>query len=181
MADAAIKELNFRFREHAIGYQFEDGMIIRTDSEFLHAEVVKPALALLNAPEFDGAQAEFLKAHEHYRHGNSKGLLIDCLNAFESTMKCICAKREWKHDPNATSSALINILFQRELIPQFWSNYFTGLRATLEGGVAPARNRLGGHGQGAEITEVPLSVAAFVLHQTAAAIVFLVTAEKESP
>lgn len=68
-ADTAIEELNARFREHGVGYQFVDGEIIRVDSEMIHAEVVKPALALLHGPEYAGAQAEFLKAHEHYRRG----------------------------------------------------------------------------------------------------------------
>lgn len=179
LADAALGELNVRFEQHGVGYRFEEGEVIRVDSEVLHAEVVKPALTLLHAPQFNGAQAEFLKAHEHYRHGRAKEALIECLKSLESTMKSICAKRKWIHDPNATSKSLIHLLFQKQLIPEFWCNHFSGLRATLEGGVPTARNNLGGHGQGVEIVEVPLYLVAFVLHQTAAAIVFLVKAEEE--
>ena len=40
--DEAIDELNHRFREHGVGYQYESGQIIRVDSEFIHSEVVKP-------------------------------------------------------------------------------------------------------------------------------------------
>lgn len=181
LADAAIEEVNIRFEQHGVGYRFEEGEIIRVDSEFLHTEVVKPVLVLLHAPQFNGAQAEFLKAHEHYRHERAKEALMECLKSLESTMKSICAKRNWTHDPNATSNSLINILFQRKLIPDFWCNYFSGLRATLEGGVPPARNNLSGHGQGMEIVEVPLHLVAFVLHQTAATIVFLVKAEQALP
>jgi hypothetical protein len=72
VADAAIEELNARFLEHGVGYRFEEGDVIRVDSELLHAEAVKPALTLLRAPEYAGAQAEFLRAHEHYRHGRAK-------------------------------------------------------------------------------------------------------------
>lgn len=74
-ADAAIEELNGRFKEHGVGYQFSDGEIIRIDSELIHSEVVKPALRLLNQKKYTGVQQEFLKAHEHYRHGNSKEAL----------------------------------------------------------------------------------------------------------
>ena len=42
----AIEELNNRFKEHGVGYQLTNGQIIRIDSEFIHAEVVKPALNL---------------------------------------------------------------------------------------------------------------------------------------
>jgi hypothetical protein len=43
--DKAIEELNHRFKEHAIGYQYVDGILMRIDLQFLHAEIVKPALA----------------------------------------------------------------------------------------------------------------------------------------
>jgi hypothetical protein len=78
-ADAAIAELNARFQEHGVGYAFEGGEIIRVDSQLLHAEAVKPALILLGAPEHAGAQAEFLTAHEHYRHGREKEALAKAL------------------------------------------------------------------------------------------------------
>jgi hypothetical protein len=58
--DGAISELNARFREHGIGYQFESGEIIRVDSQLIHAEVVKPALSLLTAPEYEGPTMNFL-------------------------------------------------------------------------------------------------------------------------
>jgi hypothetical protein len=164
-----------------VGYQFVDGEIIRVDSEIIHAEVVKPALSLLRAREYSGAQAEFLKAHEHYRHGNTKEALAECLKAFESVMKVICHKRKWSHDPQATSKALLKVLFDNGLIPQFWEQHFSALRSTLESGVPTARNRLGGHGQGGQVVQVPPFLAAYVLHLTASAIVFLCEAEKTLP
>ena len=180
-ADRAIEELNARFLEHGVGYRFEENEIIRVDSELLHAEVVKPALALLRAPEYAGAQAEFLKAHEHYRHGREKEALAECLKSLESAMKSICAKRTWTFDANATSKALIKVLFDEGLVPQFWSQHFSGLRAMLESGVPTARNRLGGHGQGSNVVQVPAHFVAYVLHQTASTIVFLARAEKTLP
>lgn len=181
LADDAIKELNARFQEHGIGYRLEEGEIVRVDSELLHAEVVKPALALLRPSEFAGAQAEFLKAHEHYRHGRDKEALAECLKALESVMKSICTKRRWAFNANATSKVLIQVLFDNGLVPQFWSQHFSALRATLESGVPTARNRLGGHGQGTSVVQVPSHLVAYVLHQTAATIVFLAEAEKSLP
>ena len=97
-ANAAIEELNYRFKEHGVGYQFTSGEIIRVDSEYIHAEIVKPGLMLLNEPHYAGAQQEFLNAHEHYRKGNAKEALNECLKAFESTMKAICDKRGWSYN-----------------------------------------------------------------------------------
>lgn len=180
-ADDAIAELNARFQEHGVGYAFEGGEIIRVDSQLLHVEAVKPALILLGAPEYAGAQAEFLTAHEHYRHGREKEALAECLKAIESVMKAICAKRKWVHDPNAQAKALIEVLFDKGLVPTFWSSHFHALRSTLEAGVPTARNKLGGHGQGSEIVQVPKHLVAYVLHMTASAIVFLAEAEKALP
>ena len=107
IADDAIEELNNRFKEHGVGYQFTNGQIVRIDSEFIHAEVVKPALKLLDQQHYAGAQQEFLKAHEHYRKGNAKEALSECLKAFESVMKAICDKRGWSYGNNATANPLI--------------------------------------------------------------------------
>lgn len=180
-ADDAIDELNARFREHGIGYQFTDNKIIRVDSELLHVEAVKPALAILRSSEYAGAQAEFLKAHEHYRHGNTKEALAECLKSLESVMKAICAKRRWTHDPNATSKTLLQVLFDNGLVPSFWTQHFSALRSTLESGVPTARNKLGGHGQGTDVVRVPEHLVAYVLHMTASSIVFLAEAERNLP
>ena len=179
-ADAAIEELNLRFLEHGVGYRFED-KILRIDSQLLHAEAVKPALVLLSSAEYAGAQAEFLNAHEHHRHGRTKEALTECLKAFESAMKAVCAKRGWKHDANATSKTLLQVLFDHGLVPVFWAQHFSALRSTLEAGVPPARNRLGAHGQGTQIVQVPMHLIAYVLHLTASAIVFIAAAEKALP
>jgi hypothetical protein len=116
LADEAIEELNGRFKEHGIGYQFINSEIIRIDSELIHSEVVKPALRLLNQRIYAGSQQEFLKAHEHYRHGNAKEALNECLKALESLMKAICEKRGWEYPTNATSKHLIQICLDHELI-----------------------------------------------------------------
>lgn len=180
-ADAGLAELNARFLEHGIGFRYEAGEIIRVDSEVIHAEVVKPALTLLHHPAFAGAEAEFHRAFEHYRHGRMKEALAECLKSLESTIKSIAAKRKWKHERNATVKPLIDLMYEKQVIPQLWSQHFSGLRSMLESGVPTARNRLGGHGQGVEPVTVPEHYVAFALHQTAAAIVFLANAERELP
>lgn len=63
----AIEEINARFEQHSVGYQFENGQIIRVDSKLTHAEIIKPALVLLTAPLFSKANEDFMTAHRHYR------------------------------------------------------------------------------------------------------------------
>ena len=179
--DGGIGELNARFGEHGVGFQLSAGRIVRMDSQYVHAEVVKPALRLLNGRRYSGAQDEFLKAHAHFRRGETKDVLSECLKALESVMKSICIRRKWKVSSQATVGKLIDVCFQNGLVPAYWKSHFSGLRSVLESGVPTARNRQGGHGQGPVPTVVPKPIAAFVLHQTAAAIVFLVEAEAALP
>lgn len=95
-----VSEVNGRFRQHAVGFQFESGTMMRVDTTYTHDEIVKPALILLMQKGFEGANAEFLRAHEHYRKGRHKEAVNEALKAFESTMKCICRIRKLSpYDP----------------------------------------------------------------------------------
>lgn len=177
--DEAIAELNYRFREHGVGYQYESEMMMRVDSQFVHEEIVRPALSMLSEPMYEGANAEFLSAHNHYRKGECKECLNDCLKAFESTMKAICTQRDWVINAGDTASRLINIIFEHGLVPSFMQSHFTALRSTLEAGVPTVRNRLSGHGQGTERVTVPESIAAYALHLTASNVLLLTRANAE--
>lgn len=179
-ADEAIAELNFRFREHGVGYQFESGEIIRVDSQLLHAEAVKPALALLRQPQFAGANAEFVAAYEHYRHGRHKEAINEALKSIESTLKTIFAEHSWPHLPTDPAKRLLDVAFQRNLIPAYMQAHFSALRTTLEAGVPTLRNRDAAHGQGVEAIAVPPRIVAYALHLTAAAIVLLVESAQET-
>lgn len=178
IADNAITELNDRFKEHGIGFQFVEGEIVRVDSELIHSEAVKPALRLLNEKHYHGAQQEFLSAYEHYRHGRHKEALNDCLKSFESTMKAICDKRKWVYPTNATSKTLIQICFDNDLVPSFWQQELNSLRSIMESSIPTGRNKLSGHGQGSIPTTVPDYLVAYMLHMTASTLVFLTMAEK---
>ena len=178
MAEDAIMELNARFKEHGVGYQFESGRIIRVDSQFIHNEAVKPALHVLRDKNFEGANEEFLNAHEHYRHGRHKECLVAALKAFESTMKIICSLRGWPTEPTDTAKTLISTCMDNELIPKYLTSQFSSLRSLLESGVLPIRNKNGGHGQGALPVAVPEYLARYALNLTATTILFLVEAHK---
>jgi hypothetical protein len=177
----AIEELNLRFLEASVGYQYESDQIIRIDSQFVHAEIVKPALTLLSDPRYNGPQEEFLNAHKHYREGKHKECLTDCLKAFESTMKTICNIRKWSYNKTDTARTLIDICFKNGLIPSMLQAQLSALQTILESGVPTLRNKLSGHGQGSVPVIVPQGLAAYTLHLTAANIVLLVNSEKSLP
>jgi len=176
-ADDAIEELNIRFREHGVGYQYVDGDIIRVDSQLIHAEVVKPALSLLNNAGFSGPSDEFMRAFDHYRKGEKKDAIADALSALESTMKAICDSRGWRYGPKDTAAPLIDVLLKNGLIPPPLLSHFGGLRAALESGL-PAVANPNRHGQGSTPIDVPEHYVAYALHLAASDIVFLLQCHK---
>jgi hypothetical protein len=180
VADDAVNELNIRFKEHGVGYFYSDGVVGRIDSELLHSEVVKPVLIVLRQAGFASAQSEFLAAHGHYRQGKNSEALIECYKAFESTMKIICTKRHWQFDKAKGAADLVRVCLANGLIPPYWQSHFAGLRSILESAIPTPRNKQAGHGAGAQSVQVPThELTAYVLHMTAATILFLTEAERK--
>ncbi len=64
-------------------------------------------------------------------------------------MKIRCAARGWSQAGQMKD--LPNTVFTEGLIEPMWQSEFSGLRFVLESGVPTARNKLGGHGQGARL------------------------------
>ncbi|WP_201728651.1 STM4504/CBY_0614 family protein [Acidocella sp. C78] len=106
-AEDAINEINYRLRQAGVGYQVEGGNLIRVDSQFVHAEVVKPALALLSSRGFDGPMQEFLSAHQYYRAGEYRQAVSMAANALESTFKAIFDQKGWDYSKGARISDLV--------------------------------------------------------------------------
>ncbi|WKB55972.1 STM4504/CBY_0614 family protein [Eleftheria terrae] len=178
-ADEAVEELNLRFKEHGVGYQYVAGGIIRMDSAYVHSEVVKPALVLLGQDGFAGANDEFRTAHDHYRHRRYKECLVECLKAFESTMKSVCKRRGWMAEPGATAARLVEVCLENQLFPRYLETQMGAVRTLLTSGVPTIRNKSGGHGQGSETVKVPDYLARYCLNLTATTALLLMEADSE--
>ena len=128
--NVAIAELNYRFKQHNLGYEFANSQIITIDSTFLHKTAVKPALKILFEEGFEGAEDEIRNAYERRRKGDNKNAILEAGKAFEvlkmksemlmrerrkgdnknaileagkafeSTMKIICDKQGYAYDKN---------------------------------------------------------------------------------
>ncbi|EIZ1200690.1 hypothetical protein MPJ20_004679, partial [Escherichia coli] len=79
---------------------------------------------------------------------------------------------------NDTASKLINSCLSQNLIPAYLQSQFTSLKTMLETGIPTIRNKNAGHGQGADIKEVPEELASYMLHLTATNLLFLLKCEK---
>ena len=130
--DSAINELNDRFKEASVGYQFESGEIIRVDSQYIHSEVVQPVLRVLGGnKKYKGTNHEFLLAHEHYKHKRYTECLNECLKAFESLMKAIHDIRSWEYQQSYPAKKLISSCLTNNLFPEYLQNQFSSVRMVL--------------------------------------------------
>lgn len=172
-----IEDLNRRFFENTIGFQYEAGKIIKVSNELLHQEVTKKTIEILRGKEFENANEEFLKAHEHFRHDRLKECLNESLKSFESVLKILIKKNGWQYSEKDTSKTLIDTALTNKLIPTYLQNSFAGIRTILESTIPTIRNKNSGHGQGPEKIIVPKHLASYMLYLTGATIVFLVDSD----
>lgn len=182
--DAAIAELNHRFREAGFGYQFvpgrhgEPGALVRVDSQAVHEDVTLPALRALDEEGFRGPLDEMNQALAHHRRGESKDTVTDALNALESVLKTICAKRGW--ETKGTAGPLIKRVIGKGLLPPELESQFDHLEKLIQSLPDLAHPR-GRHGQGEELVEVPDHIAAYILHLLAANTLLLIEAYRAQP
>lgn len=166
----AIENLNQRFRENGVGYEFINGKIIRVDNKLLHKETVQPALSLLDETDYKNANDEYLNAHEHFRFRRNKECLNECLKSFESTIKIICQKNTWSFTDKDTAKPLINILLRNAFLPNYHETQLHAIGQLLESSIPTIRNKKSGHGQGIKTIIVPDSLAQYMLYITGATI-----------
>lgn len=173
--DKAIQELNYRFKQHRLGYEFVNGELIRVDNTVIHHNVIKPALRLLYDENFIGAEEEIRKAFEYRRKSDNKNAILEAGKAFESTMKTICDLKGYTYDKaKDTAQKLIMILESNHFYPAYMSAHLTNLRTTLETGLPVVRNKNAGHGQGSLVVNIPDEFAEYALNLASSNIVLLI-------
>jgi hypothetical protein len=161
-ADDALDEMNGRFAQHGVGYQFskEQDHFVRMDSTLMHREVTQPAMLLLTEKGFEGAAHEFGQAHRFYREAaidpaRGKDAVAWAAKAVESTVKTIMTARGWVYDEKKdTIVPLLDKVFTNGLVPPDLKSYFEGLRTALYSGLPTLRNRMAGHGQGTTVKPI---------------------------
>jgi hypothetical protein len=172
--DQAIAELNQRFLEHNVGYKFSDGKIIRIDSEYIYAEVVKPTLALLDNNKFSQTNAEFRIAHEYFNQAQYQECLLQCLKSFELALKTVCDQKGWQYGAEDTVGTLVDNCQNKKLVPQFLQTQFYDICRALRHSIPDPNDP-----EPKNAAELQ-SMAAYVLNLTATNISFLVKSQQQA-
>lgn len=125
-------------------YQFEHGQCVHVQSDYIHKEVVRPALDVLaSAPGLRRRTSGVRAGVEHARSGNTKEAATEATKALVSTIKCICAARGWTYPPNATAKPLFDVLVARGFAESWMDGIFLAW-ANIQNKTAAA------HGPGAD-------------------------------
>lgn len=173
--DNSIAELNYRFKQYGLGYEFINGELIKKTNEIIHSEIIKPALKLLHDEKFKGAEDEISLAFENYKNGQNKDAILYAQKAFESSMKTICKRKKYSYEKTDTAKKLLEILRLQNYYPEYLNKQLVLLSDLLLSGLPKMRNEEAGHGQGEEIRNVENNYVEYAIHLAATNIVFLVS------
>jgi len=174
----ALSEVNKKFLQASVGYQFIDGIILKISNELLYQKLIIPAINLLDKPAFKNANDEYMMAHTHFKAGLNKECLNECLKALESTLKIIYTLKDWQYDTKAGLAGLIDVAYDNKLIPDYLKTQLGALRTILTSGVNTIRNKIGGHGQGPNINTANDETTRYTLNLTGANIIYLIEMSK---
>lgn len=171
---SATRELNHRFRENGLGYEFDVGSmrLLSKDNEFVHQEAVRPTLELLSDSKFSTANKEYLEAFSDFKDGKFGDCVTKCCAAFESVMKIVCNEKGWQYDEQkATAGPLVSTIIQQCDLPNFLDQPLM-IIATLRNRVSTA------HGAGNSQRVVDETLARYALNVTASSIMLVVQASR---
>ena len=172
-AQDAIDEINLRFQQNDIGYQINNGLMIRVDSEYAHREIIKPILKILKETHYRKASEDFSRAHQHLRVGAYKDAVTAANRAFESTLKAICDTEGWTYQSGDNAGQLVSLVSTSGLFTHAFDKSFNSFVAMMKTGLPSLRNDAGAHGESIEANAVTPEIARYAINMTAANILFL--------
>jgi hypothetical protein len=164
----AVDEVNVRFQQSGIGYRIEGDQLIRVDSTFAHAEIIKPALTLLGRKGFEKVDEHFRAAYKHYLHDEYAQTINEAGKAFEAALKAICKAENWEYAPGATAGNLVTTVVKNGLFPAWLEEGLTAYVAMMKTGLPGVRNQTtAAHGAAPDAGPVQGYFARYALHLSA--------------
>jgi HEPN domain-containing protein len=162
---AAINKI---FRDSRLPWLVSDGVILQVDSECM-ADVLACASRLFKAAGFEGANQEFQEARSYFDSGDFKGAIHHANLALESTMKAVLGIEKEK------PGRLIRKMIDSGIIPSYYDEFLENFEQMLRTvNIARNEEKGAGHGQGAEVAQIPSHLAELVLNFCGSLVVFLV-------
>ncbi len=169
------QSVNEMFEDVSCPWRLDEGEFFAVDQTFMGMRLAETAEQGLQAKSFRGAHHEFREARQDLLAGDTKGCISNAQKAFESALKTILGTG------SGNASALIRQLITaghvNDLPPEFRTSFGEQVLMCLP----TMGNRLGRHGQGENVVDVPAAYAKLTLELAAAYLNFLVKMRPSEP
>jgi hypothetical protein len=147
--EALRQKVNQIFELHDCPWRLSDGEFFRLDSDFVGARLAATAHDALAANRFAGAADEFAKARQYLGAGEVREAIFYAGHSFESVMKVLTGL------DHANGDKLIKELAQQGFFDDLPEAVRNGFADQVLKALPFLRNKLGGHGQGASVVNIP--------------------------
>lgn len=155
------REVNNAFLEEKFSWLLADGRLFRIDSGFLELEIVAPVIEQMSDEQCRGALDEFVEARTDLSAGDTKDDIHNACKSFESVLKAILGC------DSGNASQLLQQIAGTDLFDDLPAPVSKAMTQSVFMALPFLRNRLGGHGQGAEVVGVSPSYAELSVHLAA--------------
>ncbi len=156
------------FAKRGVPYHYEEYDLVWAGDRGAHQTMIAPALQALADARLAGARNEFEAALAHLLAGTQKDredAIEEAAKSVESAMKVLIAEKALAVAANATARPLFDALKTGNVVPDFTDDLVLA--------AARIRNKMGGHGAGAQPRQVDLDIATAAVNAAAAALVLL--------
>jgi len=169
------QSVNEMFEDASCAWRLDDGEFFAVDQTFMGMRLAELAEQSLKAKAFHGAYEEFREARQDLLAGDTKGCISNAQKAFESALKTLLGTDK------GNASALIRQFVADGHADDLPGEFRTSFGEQVLMSVPTMGNRLGRHGQGAAIVDVPAAYAQLTLEMAAAYLNFLVKLRPPEP
>ena len=166
-------KINGIFDRNDCAWRIADGEFFKLDADFMGERLAANAHDSLAANSFVGAADEYAKARQELGAGDVKDAIIHAGKSFESVMKVMTGL------DHASADHLVKAMLSQKYFDDLPENIRAGFAEQVMKTLPFLRNKLAGHGQGAEIIEVPLVYGELAIQLAAAFHNFLISKHLE--
>jgi hypothetical protein len=147
--DALRQKVNQIFELHDCPWRISDGEFFKLDADFVGAKLAATGHDALAANQFVGAANEYAKARQYLGTGDVREAIFFAGHSFESVMT-VLTKLE-----HANADKLIKELGSQGFFDDLPESVRSGFMDQVFEGASILRNKLGGHGHGAAVVDIP--------------------------
>jgi hypothetical protein len=161
-------EINSAMEDENCSWRLADGQFFRVDSAFVELNLIASSYELMKAQGYEGALDEFNEARNDLLASDFKGAILNACKSFESVLKAVSSTS------SGNASALIRGLPRAGFFDGMPQGFEQAFGDTVLMVLPFLRNRLGGHGQGDVVQDVPKLYAELAINLSAALNLFII-------